>query len=98
LVGAIPFLCQEKSLNSETKINQKEKEEELEIPLQDRMDLAMQQEFELTKDPAMNTVPRERLMYALDYSKQLRRVQNNYRTSSAIPGVNWTERGPNNIG
>jgi len=28
-----------------------EEEEESQIPLQDRMDLAMQQEFEITKDP-----------------------------------------------
>ena len=43
------------------------------IPLRDRIDKAVEQEFELTKDPATNTVPRERLLQALAYAKE--RVQ-----------------------
>jgi hypothetical protein len=75
-------------------------EEEGGIPLQDRMDLAAQQEFDLTHDPATNTVPKERLLLAYD-AAQLNRNDNfapNNETRSAIPNVTWTERGPNNIG
>jgi hypothetical protein len=70
------------------------------IPLQDRMDLAMQQEFELTKDPATNTVPKERLLTALNYAEKLRSetVNKSNSTKTALPGITWTERGPNNIG
>src|SRR4051812_17161421 len=63
------------------------------IALQDRMDLAMQQEFQLTRDPVTNTVPKERLITAMDYAEQLR-----HSTRNAISGISWTERGPNNIG
>ncbi len=62
----------------------------------DRMDLAMQHEFELTKDPATNTIPTERLMVALEYMRTLQSETN--KVAGAIPGVNWTERGPNNFG
>jgi len=75
-----------------------EEEEESQIPLQDRMDLAMQQEFEITKDPSTNTVPRERLLYARQYAQQLRDERANERVTASIAGMNWTERGPNNIG
>ena len=34
------------------------------LPKQDRIDLAIAYEFELTKDPALNIVPRERLIAA----------------------------------
>lgn len=70
-----------------------EEEEEGGLPLQDRMDLAIKQEIELTKDPATNTVPRERL-----YAAYLKTQQNGFRTSAAIPGMIWKERGPDNCG
>ncbi|MEP6584043.1 MAG: Calx-beta domain-containing protein [Ginsengibacter sp.] len=51
------------------------------------------QEFEKTKDPNTNTVPRERLLDASEGVKQ-------YFTSrqSAVSGISWQERGPNNVG
>lgn len=58
----------------------------------DRMDLAMQQEIEMTKDPALGYVPRERLITAI---QQAERTAN---SRAAIPGVEWIERGPNNVG
>jgi PKD repeat protein len=58
----------------------------------DRMDLAMQQEFEMTKDPSLGIVPKERLLTALEYANNLRKI------NGPISGVNWTERGPNNVG
>ncbi len=80
--------------------NAEEKNEEMEqaIPLQDRMDLAWQQEFELTKDPATNTVPRERLIEAFRYAKSLNIPGKANKVSAAISGVFWRERGPNNVG
>ncbi len=67
------------------------------LPKQDRIDLAMQMEFELTKDPNTNTVPRERLLPAWEEAK--RRISlNSSSTRSSITGLEWDERGPNNVG
>jgi len=64
---------------------------------QDGMDLAMAHEFELTKDPALNIVPRERLLAADNYRQEkLASISN--RTSTAVSGITWSERGPNNVG
>jgi hypothetical protein len=65
------------------------------IPKSDRIDLAMQQEFELTKDPATNRVPRERLTQARNFQLQKFTDQPLQR---AAPGYQWEERGPNNVG
>ena len=61
---------------------------------EDQMDLAAQQEVQLTKDPLLGYVPRERLMDAVEYAKE----QKNSGTRGAIPGIIWKERGPNNVG
>lgn len=62
----------------------------------DRPDLAMLQEIENTKDPAIGTVPRERL------AKAWAMIQQQKAQKSTNPGVltaaNWTERGPSNVG
>ena len=61
----------------------------------DNIQQIMEQEFRRTRDPRLNRVPRERLLIA-------REVQNArlaaMEASMAVPGINWTERGPNNIG
>jgi PKD repeat protein len=67
------------------------------IPLKDRMDLAILQEIERTKDPATNSVPRERLLAAYSYAEELRAASAQGRMAGAIPGMNWYERGPNNV-
>lgn len=72
--------------------------EENKIPLQDRMDLAWEQEIELTKDPKTGVVPKERLLAALAYTKSLQQQQTSNRVMGAIAGVNWVERGPRNCG
>lgn len=64
------------------------------IPKKDRMDLAWQQEAELMRDPETGDVPAERLYDAWVYMTQLQSKLG----KAAIPGVNWTERGPNNFG
>ena len=64
---------------------------------QDGMDKAMALEFELTKDPSSNTVPRERLLAAENFRLQKLASMAN-RTTTAVSGINWSERGPNNVG
>ena len=50
---------------------------------QDGMDKAMAYEFELTKDPALNIVPRERLLAAENFRKQkLASMAESYYNSS----------------
>ena len=56
----------------------------------DGMAKAMRQQFMMTRDPALNIVPTERLLAAMRY-------MNNARTTQ-INNLAWTERGPNNIG
>lgn len=63
-----------------------------------RYDEAMglaQWEFEITKDPETNTVPRNKILDALDYEKKRK---DNIQHEAAITGMTWKERGPNNIG
>jgi len=98
--GAILFCCRILFFPTESKqLSVKEEEEEEGIPLQDRMDLAMRYEFEITKEVATNTVPRERLIAAKEYAQQTLVVPKyGNSTLAAIPGIAWIERGPNNIG
>lgn len=65
------------------------------FPKQDRIDLAMQMEFELTKDPATNTVPRERLYDA--WAETQRRISG-LSTRTGTSSIIWEERGPSNVG
>jgi hypothetical protein len=65
------------------------------IPEEDEMDdveLAIQQELRMTRDPHTHTVPSERLIAAKNYMNSLQaRVTN-------IAALTWQERGPNNVG
>ena len=54
--------------------------------------LRVLEEYERTKDPLTQDVPYNNLIDA----RKL--VKSKMSTMSAIPGVTWTERGPNNIG
>ena len=62
------------------------------LPKKDRVDLAILQEFERTKELSSNTVPRERLKIAYEQMKS------SSLNKAAIPEIAWTERGPNNAG
>ncbi len=74
------------------------KSEFKELDKRTRMDLAIQQEFERTKDPALGFVPRNRLYRAfLEKEAIMKRLRSNV-TRAAIAGVSWKERGPNNLG
>lgn len=75
----------------------KKKTSVLNIPKRDRMDLAMQYEFDITRDPATLTVPRERLWAAMRYAEQLRASAQTNKVAGALT-INWLERGPSNVG
>ncbi len=62
-------------------------EENLEM---DGIDKAMRQEFLMTRDPALNAVPKERLLAAMSFLSTVRTTQ--------INNLTWSERGPDNIG
>ena len=62
------------------------------IPKYDQPDLAIIQNFEMTKDPSLNDVPSERTLQAFQ------KMQADFVRGRAIQGVTWTERGPDNIG
>jgi len=74
------------------------------LPKNNRIDLAWKQEFERTKDLSLGTVPRERLKSALKVAKEKRSSISPLQKSmgvngiTGITGINWSERGPNNIG
>jgi hypothetical protein len=61
------------------------------MSLQDRMDLAYQQEFEMTRDVSTNAIPKERLVAASNYIES----QRSPNSTQALTA--WVERGPNNI-
>src|SRR4030095_15186015 len=67
---------------------------EMEEP--DEMDKAMEFEFNRIKDLSTGTVPVERLLIAENIRKQ--RLEKNLRVNSPVPGISWSERGPNNVG
>ncbi|MEO6538079.1 MAG: T9SS type A sorting domain-containing protein [Ferruginibacter sp.] len=58
------------------------------------IEAAFKQEFERTKDPNSNAVPRERLLTAANEVKRYMKR----RTNLAISGISWQERGPSNVG
>ena len=62
------------------------------IPKADRPDLAMEQEVLMTMDPALGIVPVERKLIAN------KKVEAFLNSKGPIPGVEWQERGPNNVG
>ncbi|ANE49458.1 T9SS type A sorting domain-containing protein [Flavisolibacter tropicus] len=84
---SILFLIPERPLHSN--LNKKHK-----IPKKDRIDLAIQQEYQLTRDPGSNSVPVERLLAA----KALRDKKLASRANLRVSGINWQERGPYNVG
>ena len=70
-----------------------EKENEKEN-LMSMLDARYKQEFMQTVDPALGRVPTERLLDAQKYMKK----NFSQLTNSAVAGITWQERGPNNVG
>ncbi len=101
MTGIIDFYAPQSSKGIDFKKDAKSldrEEGESEIPLRDRMDLAILQEIELTRDPATLEVPKERLIQAYQYTRSLQEQSAIGKAMGAIPGVTWLERGPNNVG
>ncbi len=71
-----------------------------ELDLRTRMDLAFEQEVSRTKDPKLGFVPKNRLYKAYQEAEKRRSAIASKSKASRAPitGVNWTERGPNNVG
>lgn len=59
--------------------------------LQQRIEGRYEHEWDMTHDPSTGTLPKERLQAAREYTQLL------LSRKSAIPNVNWDERGPNNV-
>ena len=92
IMGAVIFIGLNQYHSQKTKRDLQE--EEGMFSRKDMEDKAIEFEFEITKDPALGVVPRERLIQAYNYAEQLREEG----TRNAIPNFNWVERGPNNFG
>ena len=64
----------------------------------DRPDLAVEQEMDLTRDPATGTVPRQRLLAAAQYNETMLAARAGQRpTAGVLSSATWTERGPSNV-
>ncbi|MDQ2794132.1 MAG: hypothetical protein M3Y12_09010, partial [Bacteroidota bacterium] len=64
----------------------------------DRPDLALQQELDLTRDPATGLVPRQRLLEAAQYNERMLATMAGQRpTAGVLSNATWTERGPSNV-
>ena len=81
-----------------SKKHHKTEEREKEEAEKDRIDLAIQQDIRRTKDLTTNSVPVQRLMLAKNFKDQKLSQLNNNRPATAVPGINWIERGPSNVG
>ncbi|OJJ23206.1 hypothetical protein BKI52_02290 [marine bacterium AO1-C] len=62
----------------------------------DRMDLAWQQEYHLTRDPQLNLIPKDRLELGKTMIKKQLLDKQRLRTQAA--NITWRERGPGNVG
>jgi hypothetical protein len=82
------FVLQACTYSETTKPNQKKK-----FSKEDRIDLAIEHEFLMTRDPALNRVPRERLFEAQEYLARLAATSRGNNTNV----LTWQERGPNNV-
>lgn len=70
-------------------------EEIKKLPKQDRPDLALLQEYEITKDLKLGYPPTTRKVTAFKQAKLKLAARSNAR---GIENVEWEERGPNNVG
>ena len=64
----------------------------------DGPDRAAEQNFLMTVDPQLKTVPKNRLESADAYIHQLTAERQSIEINAALPSVTWKERGPSNIG
>lgn len=68
------------------------------MPNYDRPDLAWEQNFLMTLDPALGYPPVERLKPIKEYVKAFNNILMPSVPGDGAGGANWTERGPDNVG
>jgi len=66
--------------------------------LKTRADLAVEQEVQMTMDPHLGFVPRERIWTAYEEMKRQQEELYGKLGKAGIPGITWEERGPKNVG
>lgn len=76
-------------------IEHREKEESGNQKQQEQEERARHERL-MTMDPALGYAPKERLMVAEEQTRQI--MTEYFRENSPMALMNWTERGPNNIG
>lgn len=88
------------NISDQKEIIVNEKTERKEMEKRSRVKARAQHEFEMTKDPQIGTIPRERLWEAQRYVTQLleEKEEAKGQTRSPIENVNWISKGPNNVG
>src|SRR5690348_6721116 len=64
----------------------------------DGMQKAMFHEFLMTRDPALDVAPTERLVEARKRMDEINSSMARATNASKVASLNWQERGPNNIG
>src|SRR6476619_7380649 len=69
-----------------------------EIPEYNLPSQILAEEMEKTMDPSTHTVPIERLEIARNIQLQRFQQQSALGILSPVPGINWSERGPKNVG
>ena len=65
------------------------------VDMEDGILLAQKQEFELTKDINLGFIPKYRLIEAVEELKRQRALSNTLNNPTSVPGLLWSERGPN---
>lgn len=86
LVSALIFIMISPACNVSKSIQKAENE---------TIDQAFLQDFERTKDITTGTLPRERLLAAIQREND---ILSSPSVNRAVSGIGWQERGPNNIG
>ncbi|PCJ65240.1 MAG: hypothetical protein COA58_10295 [Bacteroidetes bacterium] len=71
-------------------------EKSFKMSKEQRMQEAIDHEFDRTVDPKLKRIPSERLLVAQDYYAE--RAGFKEKTSSSLSNIQWSERGPNNVG
>lgn len=96
LTAGVLFLKKE-SVSDAPFLQNHETEEEL--SKKTRVLARAEQEFNMTKDPELGVIPKERLWKAQEYVRSLQReIENSGKARGAVSGVSWTSRGPDNVG
>jgi len=92
--SVIFFIAKQKNENSYPLRYSKEEKAEHE----DGMQKALFQEFLMTRDPQLNTVPTERIIAAKTRMEEIDLTTARAAGANQTASISWQERGPNNIG